>query len=110
VKKHWEEFAEKSTTLYHQRRTSNNMASKSLCKQTSQIADSILVSGKTKHLKRSDDDTLASAGRQNHHQISLPASMHQNGTRLTVAISNIVHSKGLPFSVVDKPTFHFYYP
>jgi hypothetical protein len=58
-------------------------------------------------LKRSDDDTLASASKhQNHHQMSLPVSMHQNGEWLTAGIGNFVHSEGLPFLVVDKPTFH----
>jgi hypothetical protein len=105
--KRWEEFAETSTALYHRRRTSNDTASKALQERTYQIADSIAVSGSSKRLKRSDDDTLASAERRNHHQMLLPASMYQNGDRLTAAIANFVHSEGLPFSVVDKPTFHY---
>jgi hypothetical protein len=56
-------------------------------------------------LKRSDNDTLASLEHYNHHQMSLPTAMHKNGEQLTAAIANFVHSKGLPFSVVDKPTF-----
>jgi hypothetical protein len=107
AEKRWEEFAETSTALYHRRRTSSYTASKALHKQTSQIADLIVVSGSTKCLKRLDDDTLAYLEHRNNLQMSLPASMHQNGKGLTAAITNFVHFEGLPFSVVDKPTFQY---
>jgi hypothetical protein len=39
-------------------------------------------------------------------QMSIQSLLHQNGENLTAAIANFVHSEGLPFSIVDKLTFH----
>ena len=38
--------------------------------------------------------------------MSIEASLQQNGVWWTAAMVNFVHSKGLSFSVVNKPTFH----
>ncbi len=59
MEKAWEEYAETTTHLYHRRRNKNDTASLALNDRTTRIADAIALSGKSKRLKRSDDDTMA---------------------------------------------------
>jgi hypothetical protein len=52
------------------------------------------------------NNTLASEERHNYSQIlAIQSLLHQNREKLMAAIINfMVHSKGLPFSIFDKPT------
>jgi hypothetical protein len=66
--------------------------------------------GQAKWIKVSDDP-LASDKHRKYSQMLIQSLLHQNGENLTAAIiANFVHSKGLPFSIVDKPTFHAMLP
>jgi hypothetical protein len=70
-----------------------------------QLANSIQVASDAKRIKTCFADT--SDDECCHYSLMLlKASLQQNGVRLTAAIANFVHFEGLPFLVVDKPTFH----
>ena len=101
----WEEFALNQSQTSDRRRNESDTASLLLRTRTNQIADSIQESSVAKRIKTSTVEAAEEERRLNN-QMSLETSLHQNGVRLTAAIANFVHSEGLPFSVVDKPTFH----
>ena len=105
-KKHqWEEFAASQSQSSDRRRNETDTASSKLRAKTLQIADSIQGANDAKRVKTCVPDAAADERRQ-YSQMSIEASLQQSGVRLTAAIANFVHSEGLPFSVVDKPTFH----
>jgi hypothetical protein len=101
----WEELAASQSQSSDRRRNETETASSQLSAKTRHLAHSIQESNDSKRSKTcvpapSEDE------RRQYSQMSLEASLQQNGIRLTAAIANFVHSEGLPFSVVDKPTFH----
>lgn len=105
AKNRWVTFAASQTVTSERRRVTTESAALSLTHRTSDIADSIHIVGTSKRFKESDD-SFGTAERRKYNQMSIQASLHQNGDVLTAAIANFVHSEGLPFSIVDKPTFH----
>jgi hypothetical protein len=104
-KQRWDDFASAQSQTSDRRRNESDAASSNLRAKTLQIADSIQESNDAKRIKTHVPDT-ALEERRSYSQMSIEASLQQNGVRLTAAIANFVHSEGLPFSVVDKPTFH----
>lgn len=101
----WNDFAANKSGMSDRRRNDAATAECTLNNRTSEIANSIHLVSQSKRMKRSDD-TQALDERRKYSQMSIQSSLHQNGENLTAAIANFVHSEGLPFSIVDKPTFH----
>ncbi len=104
-KQRWEDFAANQSQSSDRRRNETDTASSKLKAKTLLLADSIQESNDAKRVKTSVQDSSLEE-RRRYSQMSIEASLQQNGVRLTAAIANFVHSEGLPFSVVDKPTFH----
>ena len=104
-KQRWDDFASHHSSSSDRKRNESDTSSSKLRAKTQQLADSIQGSNDAKRVKTCVAD-IAADERRRYSQMSIEASMQQSGVRLTAAIANFVHSEGLPFSVVDKPTFH----